>query len=134
MAPIRQRAGESGPPIVSRAFTLIELIVVVVIIAILVGVALPRYFDHSARAKDSADDAAIAAISTALKMAYMDHRMTEAPASQWIDEVDDIAAIMNHGMLPEGITIASNKLVDQRSNTYTLTPETSTAAALVTRD
>ncbi len=37
-----------------RAFTLIELIAVVVILAILAGVALPRYFDYAAQAKESA--------------------------------------------------------------------------------
>jgi len=117
-----------------RAFTLIELVVVVVIIALLVGIALPRYFDHAARAKESADAGAMSGITTALKMAYMQHRMSDAPAGQWIDEVEDIAAIMNAGMLPEGITIDSGKLVDQRGNTYTLTPETATSAASIALD
>ncbi len=39
---------------IRKGFTLIELIAVVVILAIMVGVALPRYFDYAAQARDAA--------------------------------------------------------------------------------
>ena len=35
------------------AFTLIELIAVIVVLAILSGVALPRYFDYADKAKEA---------------------------------------------------------------------------------
>jgi len=37
-----------------RAFTLIELIAVIVVLAVLSGVAIPKYFDYAARARTSA--------------------------------------------------------------------------------
>ena len=37
-----------------QGFTLIELIMVIVVLAILAGVALPKYFDYSTSAKSSA--------------------------------------------------------------------------------
>ena len=37
-----------------RGFTLIELIAVIVVLAILVGVALPKYFDYAADARKAA--------------------------------------------------------------------------------
>ena len=39
---------------IRKGFTLIELIAVVVILAIMAGVALPRYFDYAAQAKEAA--------------------------------------------------------------------------------
>jgi prepilin-type N-terminal cleavage/methylation domain-containing protein len=117
-----------------QAFTLIELIVVIIVLAILVGVAVPRYFDYAAQARQSADRGGIASITTALKLAYAHHRMTDAPVADWIDDVGDIAAAMNHDLLPEGFDVVAGKLVDQRGNTYTLTAETATSAASITQD
>jgi len=118
----------------SRGFTLIELIAVIVVLAILAGVALPRYFDYSDDAKESADEGAIGGIRTALNLAHLDHRVNDAPQSRWINSLDDIAPVMEGGALPEGITIENDVLIDQRGNTYTLTPETRTSPALLTRD
>jgi MSHA pilin protein MshA len=42
------------PTSLRSGFTLIELIAVVVVLAILAGVALPKYFDYAAQAKVSA--------------------------------------------------------------------------------
>ena len=38
----------------SRAFTLIELIVIIVVLAILSGIAIPKYIDYTANAKAAA--------------------------------------------------------------------------------
>ena len=49
-----------------RAFTLIELIAVIVVLAILAGVALPRFLDQSDAARLSAAKAARAALAQAV--------------------------------------------------------------------
>lgn len=112
-----------------RAFTLIELVAVMVVLAILAGVAIPKYFDYADRAKEAADEAAIGGISTALSDAHLQHRVNGAPSDQWIASVNSIAALMDTGQLPSGITIVGVQLEDQRGNRYNLTAETQTDSA-----
>ncbi len=50
----------------SLAFTLIELIVVIVVLAILSGVAIPKYFDYAAKARESACRATLDAVRAAI--------------------------------------------------------------------
>lgn len=49
-----------------RAFTLIELIVVIVVLAILSGVAIPKYFDYAAKARESACKGTLGAVRSAI--------------------------------------------------------------------
>lgn len=54
----------------SRAFTLIELIVVIVVLAILSGVAIPKYFDYAAKARESACRGTLGAVRAAIANYY----------------------------------------------------------------
>lgn len=49
-----------------RAFTLVELIVVIVVLAILSGVAIPKYFDYVSSAKESATRGTLGAVRSAI--------------------------------------------------------------------
>ena len=52
-------------------FTLIELIAVIVVLAILAGVALPKYFDYSAQARASSCKGTLGAVRSGIANFYM---------------------------------------------------------------
>ena len=51
-----------------KGFTLIELLIVIIILAVLAGIAIPSYLSITNRAKVSATQAEMAGIATALEM------------------------------------------------------------------
>lgn len=62
------------------AFTLIELIAVIIVLAILAGVAVPRYFDYTDRARSSALLGTIGNIRSAVGNFYANASVTGTPA------------------------------------------------------
>lgn len=60
----------------SRAFTLIELIVVIVVLAILSGVAIPKYFDYAAKARESACKGTLGAVRSAIANFFANQLVT----------------------------------------------------------
>ena len=65
----------------ARAFTLVELIVVIVVLAILSGVAIPKYFDYAAKAKESACRGTIGATRSAVANFYANSIVNTATAA-----------------------------------------------------
>ncbi len=117
--------------IARRAFTLLELVAVLVVLAVLGGIAVPKYFEMADRARAAADEAALGAMNTALHGAYMSHRVTDAGSDQWVTTSDDIAATMESLELPAGWTVEGLQLTDTRGNVYVLETETATASARI---
>jgi type IV pilus assembly protein PilE len=74
-----------------RGFTLIELMIVVAIVAILAGVALPAYFDYVRRGKLPEAHAALADFRVKMEQYYQDNRnyggvnCADAGALSWSD-------------------------------------------------
>lgn len=65
------------------AFTLVEVIVVIVVLAILSGVAVQTYFNHSDKAKESSEQAVIGAVRAGINQHMMNQAMlgTSTPPS-----------------------------------------------------
>ncbi len=66
-----------------RAFTLIELLIVVAIIAILAAIAVPNFLEAQTRAKVSRVKNDVRAVSTALETYAVDHQKYPPDAYDW---------------------------------------------------
>ena len=60
-----------------KGFTLVEIIAVMVILAIMAAVAVPKLIDISGGAENKMMDTAIAKLNTIEKMKWMEHKVTD---------------------------------------------------------
>ncbi len=64
-----------------RAFTLVEVMVVVVILAILVGLALPKFDDYQSAARQAACKGALGGVRAGIANYYADQALTTGVAA-----------------------------------------------------
>ncbi len=84
------RIAQRIPNPVRRAFTLIELIAVMVVLAVLAGVALPKYFDVSDEAKRSAARGACGALKTAIENWRMNDAVVNGGSGSFPPNLDQV--------------------------------------------
>ena len=77
-----------------KAFTLIELIAVLVVLAILSGVALPRYFDYTDRARSSAVQGTLGGVRTALTNYYVEQSVSGTAAYPTLAQLTTAGTVM----------------------------------------
>ena len=104
----------------SRAFTLVELIVIIVVLAILSGVAIPKYIDYTANAKSSACKATLGAVRTAISNSYANSALTGTPAFPTLVQMQTLGTVMQEN-LPNNPYNNSNVIA---AATWAATPPT----------
>ena len=83
-----------------KGFTLIELMLVIVIIAILAAVALPNFMGATEKARESAVTSAVKAIQTSLEMYAVDHNGTYPSTATGNNALDAISGYLPNGKFP----------------------------------
>ena len=81
-----------------KAFTLIELIAVIVVLAILAGVAVPRYFDYTDRARTSTVQGVVGNVRSALANFYANASISGTPAYPTAVQLGTTGTVMQDSM------------------------------------
>ena len=95
---------------IRKGFTLIELIAVVVVLAILAGVALPKYFDYSAQAKVSACKGALGGVRAGIANFYANAAIGGSAAYPTLVQIETIGTVMQE-IIPANPYNNSNDVV-----------------------
>ncbi len=83
-----------------RAFTLIELIAVIVVLAILSGIAIPKYFDYAANAKESACKGTLGGVRSAISNFYANSAATGTTAWPTLAQLTTVGTVMQEAISP----------------------------------
>lgn len=106
-----------------HGFTLIELIAVIVVLAILAGVALPKYFDISAQAKVSATKGVLGGVRAGAANFYANSAIIGTPAYPTFVELTTLGVVMQEP-LPENPYNGDNTVRNADGTWVTGTPPT----------
>lgn len=96
---------------IRRGFTLIELIAVVVILAILAGVALPKYFDYAAQAKSSSTKGTLGGVRAGVANFYANGAISGAAIYPTYAQLTAAGTVMQEAF-PDNPYIDDNSVRD----------------------
>jgi prepilin-type N-terminal cleavage/methylation domain-containing protein len=82
----------------NRAFTLIELIAVMVVLAVLAGIAIPKYFDYADRAKSASLQGSLGGVRTGVANFYADSSFNGTAAYPTLTELTTLGTVMQEAL------------------------------------
>ncbi|MCX5688428.1 MAG: prepilin-type N-terminal cleavage/methylation domain-containing protein [Planctomycetota bacterium] len=88
----------SGGNVLARAFTLVELVAVIVVLAILAGVAIPKYIDYSASAKVSATKGILGGARSAIANFYANSAVSGTPAYPTLVQMQTLGTVLQEAV------------------------------------
>jgi MSHA pilin protein MshA len=91
--PALRRHGRSA-----SAFTLIELVAVIVVLAILAGVAIPKYIDYAANAKSSACKGILGGVRSAIANFYSNSAVSGTVAYPTLVQLQTVGTVVTEAV------------------------------------
>jgi prepilin-type N-terminal cleavage/methylation domain-containing protein len=88
---MRPRAARAG-------FTLVELIVIIVVLAILAGVGIPVYMDHTVKARRAAIAGVLGGVRSAIGHFYLAQDVAGTPRYPTLVELQTTGVVLNEPM------------------------------------
>jgi Tfp pilus assembly protein PilE len=81
-----------------RAFTLVELIVIIVVLAILSGVAIPKYIDYTTSAKAAAAKGALGGVRSAIANFLANSNMNGSATYPTLVQLQTLGTVMQEAL------------------------------------
>jgi len=82
----------------ARGFTLIELVAVMVVLAVLAGVAVPKYLDYADRAKSSALEGTLGGVRAGVANFFTDQMVEGEARYPTHEELTDVGVVMQEAI------------------------------------